>query len=345
MGSMKDEDIYDADFVDEKQQSLVLSSNVVVVDAEFIEPEETQAPEPSSPPEPKKPLEPYWVSDDGKCIIYHCSALEMLAELPDGAADLIITDPPYADETHKNARSHKNIRKKNALVTFKPVTVADIKQLFEEMARVSRRWTIATMEFRHAAAIELAPPARAKFIRMGVWVKPNGAPQFTGDRPGTGWEAIAFLHNKNARKKDKTEMKWNGGGRSSVFIHPIEATAKYPTQKPLGLIREFVELFSSEGDLVVDPCMGSGTTLVAAYERNRCVIGSDISEEACKLAVERIKAAYRVGSNMFDPVRLKVMKKPKKHQHQVKMFDDVVVEREEEKKSDDSADAADQESK
>jgi site-specific DNA-methyltransferase (adenine-specific) len=119
-------------------------------------------------------------------------------------------------------------------------------------------------------------------VRFGVWIKTNGAPQFTGDRPAPGWEGIAFLHREGGR------MEWNGGGRSSVFITPKVNTA-HPTGKPEQLIREFVRLFSQPDDLVLDPFMGSGTTLRAAKDLGRRAIGIEIEERYCAIAVERLR--------------------------------------------------------
>ena len=63
---------------------------------------------------------------------------------------------------------------------------------------------------------------------------------------------------------------------------------KHPTQKPLDLMRRIIKASSNEGDLVLDPFMGSGTTGVAAIELNRKFIGIDIEKEYFQLAIKRI---------------------------------------------------------
>lgn len=83
------------------------------------------------------------------------------------------------------------------------------------------------------------------------------------------------------------------------FVRPewgranIKANSKtkllHKNQKSEELIGKFIELSSNEGDLVLDPFMGSGTTCVAAKRLNRNYIGIEISEEYYKIAEERIK--------------------------------------------------------
>ena len=62
----------------------------------------------------------------------------------------------------------------------------------------------------------------------------------------------------------------------------------HPTQKPLALVEELVKTFTNEGDLVLDNCMGSGTTGLACKNLNRNFIGIELNEEYFKIAKERI---------------------------------------------------------
>ena len=63
----------------------------------------------------------------------------------------------------------------------------------------------------------------------------------------------------------------------------------HPTQKPLALIETLIRTFSNEGDLVLDNCMGSGTTGVACKNINRCFIGMELNEDYFKIAKQRIE--------------------------------------------------------
>lgn len=65
---------------------------------------------------------------------------------------------------------------------------------------------------------------------------------------------------------------------------------RHPTEKPVELVQEFIELSSGEGGIVLDPFVGSGTTAVAAIRTRRRFIGFEINEEFFKTAERRVRA-------------------------------------------------------
>lgn len=218
------------------------------------------------------PLTPYYERDG--ITIYHGDARDVLPLLEQ--VDHVITDPPYGEETHSGARSQKNID--GRMVTFDSITGEDLARILSICS--AKRWLIATMEWRHVAQFEKCPPRGWEFIRHGVWVKPDGAPQFTGDRPATGWESVAIFHRPGKKR-------WNGGGHHAVWVCNVERGA-HPTQKPVRLYKTFIELFTDPGDVILDPFMGSGTTLRAAKDLGRRAIGIEINEKYCEIAVQRL---------------------------------------------------------
>ena len=71
----------------------------------------------------------------------------------------------------------------------------------------------------------------------------------------------------------------------------MSATARvtaHPTEKPEGMVRQFVEWFTDPGDVVVDPFAGSGTTLVAARDMGRRAIGCEVDLKYCQMIVDRL---------------------------------------------------------
>ena len=80
--------------------------------------------------------------------------------------------------------------------------------------------------------------------------------------------------------------------QDSVIEYTMSPTSRervgYPTQKPLDVLRQIVGVHSRRGDLVIDPFMGSGSTLIAAKELGREYAGADINPDARQIALERL---------------------------------------------------------
>lgn len=222
---------------------------------------------------------PFYV--DESVTLHHGDCKPVLASMADGSVDLVITDPPYSARTHKHAKATRQGGARKS-VHFDSITENDLRTVLTECGRVSRGWVVATLDYAHAVAMEAAPPPGLAVLRIGVWAKPNPMPQISGDRPGQGWESIAFLHRTDHRPK------WNGGGRSSVWYLAADGGGLHPTQKPLRMVGDWVRLFSDPGDLVLDPFAGSGTTLRAAVDNGRRAIGVELDERYCRTIVKRM---------------------------------------------------------
>ena len=231
----------------------------------------------------------------GSCELYLADCDQLLPHIRQ--VEHCITDPPYSETTKANARTHKNKsfldKEKASYIPF-AVTPEFITAVFNAIARKTRRWFVASMDFRHVAQLELQPPEGMRFIRVGAWVKNNSAPQFTGDRPAQGFEAIAIMHGQSER------LRWNGGGSRGVWITDVERNNGHPTPKPLSLINDWILKFTDEGETVLDPFMGSGTTLVSCLKLGRKAVGIEVNEDFFNLACQRVEAAYAQG-NLFTP--------------------------------------------
>ena len=78
-------------------------------------------------------------------------------------------------------------------------------------------------------------------------------------------------------------MQWG-----DLWRFPIERDRQHPTQKPLSLISQLCLISSRQGDTILDPFMGSGTTLRAAKNLNRKAVGIEINERYCEIAASRM---------------------------------------------------------
>ena len=76
---------------------------------------------------------------------------------------------------------------------------------------------------------------------------------------------------------------------TSVTTPREKKLGKHPTQKPIILFEHFIRLLSNEGDLVVDPFLGSGSSAIASYRLNRNFISVELEEKYAKLANMRVE--------------------------------------------------------
>lgn len=217
----------------------------------------------------------------GNATLHLGDCREILPTLP--KVDAVITDPPYADRTHKMAKTNKGKGHGTALVTFAALTDEDFAACAQQWIAAAAGWVVATCDYRHARLAFDLP----EFVRLGAWVKPNPMPQISADRPGQGFETVLILNAGEVKKA------WNRGGGSGVWTFPVIGDAEVSTQKPIGLIRAFVSDFTNYGQTVADPFMGSGTTGVACMDLGRGFVGIEKDPERFGIACRRIDDAQR----------------------------------------------------
>lgn len=197
-----------------------------------------------------------------------------------GKVDAVVTDPPYDEFTHAGAMV-KSERYGEFGVEFG--ALSDLK-FIGPLLEQTNDWLLFFCGLEMLGKYQAEAPD--KYVRGAFWDRISNAPQISGDRPAQGGEGIAIFH---ARRKN---MKWNGGGKAGLFRHLVERGNKeHPTQKPLTLIEELIGLFSFEGQTILDPFMGSGTTGVAAVKLGRKFIGIEREPKYFDIARKRIQAA------------------------------------------------------
>lgn len=217
----------------------------------------------------------------GNATLYLGDCMDILPTL--AKVDVVITDPPYAANTHKMAKTNRGAGHGVALITFAALTGDEFGAVMTMCLRSARGWVVATCDYKHAALFYERP----SFVRLGAWVKPNPMPQISADRPGQGFETILILHSGD------TPKVWNRGGGAGVWTFPVHGDAEVPTQKPLGLVASFVSDFTAPGQTVADPFMGSGTTGVACAMSGRSFVGIEANQRHFDIACRRIEDAQR----------------------------------------------------
>lgn len=217
--------------------------------------------------------------------------------LPEHSVAHVITDPPYEADAHtqqRRIRSHATGSVYGSVgaapLDFDAMTVDVRAAVSVQMARVVRRWVLAFCQVE-AVSIWAATLTEAglRYKRACVWIKPDGQPQLTGDRPGMGYETIVTAHQPG-------RSRWNAGGKIGVYSatrHQDHGPRhlRHPTVKPLPLMETLIRDFTDPGDIVCDPFAGSCTTGVACIRLGRRFIGWELDSRYYSMGLRRLTDA------------------------------------------------------
>ena len=246
--------------------------------------------------------------------LYHDDCLKILEEIPENTFDMIFADPPYM-------LSNGGITCQNGKVVSVNKGKWDESQGFEQDFEFHKRWLSACKRvlkkngtlwvsgtYHSIYSCGFAMQLLGYHILNDIsWFKPNASPNMCCRYFTASHETLIW-----ARKDKKTKHTFNyelmkNGDFSSDFIKKpnmqmrsvwaigtpkkSEKTfGKHPTQKPLDLLERIILASTNEGDLILDPFMGSATTGVAALKHNRKFVGIEKEKEFVELAEKRLSA-------------------------------------------------------
>lgn len=246
--------------------------------------------------------------------LYHDDCLKILEEIPENTFDMIFADPPYM-------LSNGGITCQNGQVVSVNKGKWDESQGFEQDFEFHKKWLSACKRvlkkngtlwisgtYHSIYSCGFAMQLLGYHILNDIsWFKPNASPNMCCRYFTASHETLIW-----ARKDKKTKHTFNyelmkNGDFSSDFIKKpntqmrsvwaigtpkkSEKTfGKHPTQKPLDLLERIILASTNEGDLILDPFMGSATTGVAALKHNRKFVGIEKEKEFVELAEKRLSA-------------------------------------------------------
>lgn len=233
----------------------------------------------------------------------YCKSSENMDEIPDNSIHLMITSPPY--------NVGKEYDEDLTLDEYLELLTAVFKQCFKKLVTGGRACiNIANIGRKpyiplHAMVIEIM--LDLGFLMRGeiIWDKSASA---GGSCAWGSWMSASnpvlrdyheyilifskdsYSKSRNQEKKDTIQrddfIQWT----KSVWTFPAVNAKKigHPAPFPIELPHRLINLYSYEGDVVLDPFCGSGTTCIAALQNNRKYIAYDINEEYVKLSRKRI---------------------------------------------------------
>lgn len=206
--------------------------------------------------------------------LFKQDAVEWLSTMPDGSVDLLITDPPYESlEKHRAVGTTTRLKKSkgssNQWFSIFPNQRFEVflEQVYRVLKKNSHFYLFCDQETMFYIK-PIAEQAGFKFWKPIVWDKVAIG---MGYHYRARYEFILFF--------EKGKRKLNNLGIPDI-LEEKRVYRGYPTEKPVPLIETLIEQSSSEGDIVVDPFFGSGSTMIAADNLKRIPYGSDISDDA-----------------------------------------------------------------
>lgn len=239
--------------------------------------------------------------ESGVGVILHLGRYqEALADVRE--VDAVIADPPFSGRVHKGhdagaslANKRQKVRKANGVndttrprraISYPPWTPADVHAFIDFWASRNRGWFVCLSDS------ELCSPYRDAFERNGLTgfqPVPVLIPGMTVRMSGDGPSSWAFYANV-ARPKRLCRWGTLPGGYHGPLGSRERAAYAVVGAKPLWVMRKLVAHYSRPGDLVVDPCAGGGTTLIAAHLEGRRAIGCEEDAQIHAVALQRIAA-------------------------------------------------------
>lgn len=230
-------------------------------------------------------------------IIYNEDCLKGLKELPDHSIDLIVTDPPYLISATNGGGTINKVKKLNE--SLKDLTTVDITKGYDielfnaEFVRVMKEINI----YLWCNKVQIPDYFNFYVNRLGCkfdiicWHKTNALPTYSNKYLSDTEYCLYFRKGKGKCFPQTYE------DAKTFYIAPINHADKklfgHPTIKPLDFTEKVIRNSSREGEIILDPFLGSGTTAVAAVNTNRHYIGFELDPGYFDIACSRLDEAER----------------------------------------------------
>ncbi len=236
--------------------------------------------------------------------IFQGDCLEVLAAIPEGFVDLIFADPPYflsndgvtcqaGKMVSVNKGDWDRSRGADANHEFNRAWLAACQRVLKPNGSI---WVSGTSHVIHSVGFAMQQLG-FKLLNDISWVKPNPPPNLSCRYFTHATETIiwAAKNSKSRHTFNYKLMKEENGGKQMKSVWPVlppsrqeKRFGKHPAQKPTALLDRIIRASSDEGDVVLDPFLGCGTTTVAAIRAVRPTIGIELESQFISTTLSRI---------------------------------------------------------
>ena len=200
--------------------------------------------------------------------------MKLMKQLQNNSVTMTLTDIPYG-VVNRNGGLRLFDKSDADQETF------DLSSFLEEVERVTAGSIYIFCSTEQVSLIRQFLAARKLTTRLCVWEKTNPSPVNGQYHWLSGIELCVY-----GRKKKAT---FNEHCKNTVFRYPSVRRKLHPTEKPFDLISRLILASSEEGDVIFDPCVGSGTTCAAAKALDRQFIGFELNAIYVAYAQQRVE--------------------------------------------------------
>jgi DNA modification methylase len=215
----------------------------------------------------------------------YCARAEDILPVLAPVYSLLLTDPPYG----QNFVSGYSAR------PFEGDTAAERAAVYKVLSLACSRFARACQHLYVFGEWDLAQVSSVFKQATLIWDKDRPGMGDLDEPWGTSWEPVQFaVGHKTTRTRSEALLRKR---RGTVLRHvPVTGTraSRHPTEKPVPLLRELLEMSSAFGDSVLDPYAGSGSTGVAAMLEGRRFTGIEVMPGHFATAVARLRKAEAV---------------------------------------------------
>lgn len=253
-----------------------------------------------------------------KSKIINGDCIHFLKTIKDATFDLIFADPPYnlSSKISLTVKSGKPVKcdkgEWDKIDNFYQFNIDWLKECKRVLKPQGTIWISGTLHSHPSVGMALKELGYW-IINDIVWFKPNATPLLSKNRLVPSVEIIWFASKTKKYYFNYDKAKEINCGKQMRNLWEISASrhvTKHPTEKPEALLERVILLGSNEGDLILDPFMGSGTTGVVCKRNNRDFMGIEISKEYSQMAIDRIRnTKVQLEINQPKYIKLK-LKKP-----------------------------------
>ena len=228
--------------------------------------------------------------------IYNMDCLEGMKMLDDTSIDMILADLPYGTTQNKWDSiipldklwiQYERIIKENGAIVLTAQTPFDKVLGSSNLKWLKYEWIWKKPNGTGHLNAKKMPLKNHENVLVFYKKLPTYNPQLTEGKP---YIAVYSTHSSNYGKQKDNVKTENDGFRYPLSVQEFKYDKEkhHPTQKPVELFEYLIKTYTNENEIILDNCIGSGTTAVACLKTNRKWIGFEISQEYVNTALKRI---------------------------------------------------------